>query len=55
VTAKAAARLDLKQELKDPIVESCRRFAGRHRKIYLSDPRRADPIKLKTIIRQPFK
>jgi hypothetical protein len=32
---------------------SGRRFAGRHHEIYLSDPRRADPAKLKTILRQP--
>lgn len=28
-------------------------LAGKHHEIYLSDPRRADPAKLKTIIRQP--
>jgi len=28
---------------------------GRHHEIYLGDPRRAAPSKLKTIIRQPFK
>ena len=27
--------------------------AGRHREVYLSDPRTGDPAKLKTIIRQP--
>ncbi len=30
------------------------RLHGKHHEIYLSDPRRADPAKLKTIIRQPF-
>jgi hypothetical protein len=28
---------------------------GRHHEIYLSDPRRVAPEKLKTIIRQPVK
>lgn len=27
---------------------------GKHHEIYLSDPRRTDPAKLKTVIRQPF-
>ena len=30
-------------------------LSGLHHEIYLSDPRRTDPKKLKTIIRQPFK
>ena len=30
------------------------KLAGRHHEIYLSDPRRVAPEKLKTIIRQPF-
>ncbi len=29
------------------------RKAGLHHEIYLSDPRRTDPAKLKTILRQP--
>lgn len=29
------------------------RLAGRHHEIYLGDPRKSDPAKLKTIIRQP--
>lgn len=29
------------------------RFNGRHHEIYLSDPRRTEPAKLKTILRQP--
>jgi len=36
------------------IVEQARRLRGRHHEIYLSDPRRTAPAKLKTIIRQPF-
>lgn len=31
------------------------RLHGRHHEIYLSDPRRTDPAKLKTVIRQPFR
>ena len=30
------------------------RLTGKHHEIYLSDPRRTDPAKLRTIIRQPF-
>jgi hypothetical protein len=30
-------------------------FNGRHHEIYLSDPRRTAPAKLKTILRQPVK
>ena len=32
----------------------CKRF-GLHHEIYLGDPRKADPAKLKTIIRQPMR
>jgi hypothetical protein len=28
---------------------------GHHHEIYMGDPRRADPEKLKTILRQPVK
>ena len=37
------------------IFESGFQLEGKHREIYLSDPRRAAPEKLKTIIRQPYK
>jgi len=30
-------------------------FAGHHHEIYLSDPRRTAPEKLKTVLRQPVK
>jgi hypothetical protein len=30
-------------------------FNGKHHEIYMSDPRRIEPRKLKTVIRQPFK
>jgi hypothetical protein len=36
------------------ILEQGRRLRGWHHEIYLSDPRRTAPAKLKTIIRQPF-
>jgi hypothetical protein len=29
-------------------------FSGKHHEIYISDPRRADPAKLKTVLRQPY-
>ncbi len=35
------------------ILDSGHELCGRHREIYLSDPRRTAPEKLKTIIRQP--
>jgi len=35
------------------IEDQGRELRGKHHEIYLSDPRRADPSKLKTIIRQP--
>ncbi|NNF53271.1 MAG: hypothetical protein HKN03_02405 [Acidimicrobiales bacterium] len=45
-----------------PTIEALHQFiartgyqlSGKHHEIYLSDPRRADPWKLRTIIRQPF-
>ena len=30
-------------------------FGGPHHEIYLSDPRRVEPSKLKTILRQPVR
>ncbi len=30
------------------------KLQGKHHEIYLSDPRKADPTKLKTVVRQPF-
>jgi hypothetical protein len=36
------------------IAEQGHRLRGRHHEIYLSDPRRTAPEKLKTVIRQPF-
>ncbi|MBL8968876.1 MAG: GyrI-like domain-containing protein [Spirochaetaceae bacterium] len=35
------------------IAASGRKLAGKHREIYLGDPRKAEPAKLKTILRQP--
>ena len=37
------------------IDENGYRLAGKHHEIYMSDPRRAAPEKLKTVIRQPIK
>jgi hypothetical protein len=36
------------------IVDSGHKLSGKHHEIYLSDPRRTAPAKLKTILRQPF-
>ncbi len=41
--------------LHDFIHENGYQFNGHHHEIYLSDPRRAAPEKMKTIIRQPVK
>jgi hypothetical protein len=41
--------------LHDHIAAIGGRLHGRHHEIYLSDPRRTAPEKLKTIIRQPFR
>jgi len=41
--------------LHDFIHENGYDFNGKHHEIYLSDPRRAKPEKMKTIIRQPVK
>ena len=43
------------QRLHDFIHESGRQLRGKHHEIYLSDPRRTAPEKLKTVIRQPMK
>lgn len=40
--------------LHDFIEANGHRLAGKHHEIYLSDARRADPARLRTIIRQPF-
>jgi hypothetical protein len=31
------------------------KLVGKHHEIYLSDARKADPAKMKTVLRQPFK
>jgi hypothetical protein len=43
------------QRLHAFIVESGHRLRGKHHEIYLGDPRRTAPEKLKTVIRQPMK
>ncbi len=42
------------QRLHDFIDESGHQLRGKHHEIYLSDPRRTAPEKLKTVIRQPM-
>jgi hypothetical protein len=42
------------QRLHAFIRESGRQLRGKHHEIYLSDPRRTAPEKLKTVIRQPM-
>jgi len=37
------------------ITESGHKLVGKHHEIYLGDPRRTQPEKLKTVLRQPFK
>jgi len=36
------------------ILDSGHKLRGRHHEIYMSDPRRAKPEKLKTVVRQPM-
>lgn len=43
------------QRLHEFIRQSGHKLRGKHHEIYLSDPRRTAPAKLKTVIRQPFK
>ncbi len=43
------------QRLHNFISESGHQLRGKHHEIYLSDPRRTAPEKLKTVIRQPMK
>jgi hypothetical protein len=42
------------QQLHEFIGSEGHSLAGKHHEIYLSDPRRSAPEKLKTIIRQPY-
>jgi hypothetical protein len=42
------------QQLHNFIIESGHQLRGKHHEIYLSDPRRTAPEKLKTVIRQPM-
>lgn len=43
------------QRIHDFIRETGHELRGKHHEIYLSDPRRSKPEKLKTVIRQPIK
>lgn len=42
-------------KLHDYIVQCGNKLRGKHHEIYLNDPRKTQPTKLQTIIRQPFK
>jgi hypothetical protein len=42
------------KRIHDKIQEIGGKLSGKHHEIYISDPRRADPAKLKTVIRQPY-
>jgi hypothetical protein len=42
------------KKLHDHIAEQGWALSGKHHEIYLSDPRRAAPEKMRTVIRQPF-
>lgn len=48
-----SAEAPIVQRLHAFIREQGRRLRGKHHEIYLGDPRRGDPAKLKTVIRQP--
>jgi hypothetical protein len=43
------------QKIHDKIKEIGGKFSGKHHEIYLSDPRRTDPAKWKTVIRQSYR
>ncbi|HPC77589.1 MAG TPA: GyrI-like domain-containing protein, partial [bacterium] len=43
------------EKLHNFIKENGYELRGKHHEIYLSDPRRSAPEKLKTVIRQPVK
>jgi len=43
------------KKIHEYIIETGHILRGKHHEIYLSDPRRSKPEKLKTIIRQPIK
>lgn len=43
------------QKIHSFIKEKSGKLVGKHHEIYLSDARKADPAKMKTVLRQPFK
>jgi hypothetical protein len=43
------------KKLHEAIRESGCERTGKHHEIYLGDPRKTDPAKLRTVVRQPFK
>jgi hypothetical protein len=42
------------KKIHDFVKETGHELRGKHHEIYLSDPRRSKPEKLKTVIRQPI-
>lgn len=50
-----AAEAPTIKRIHDFIAENGWQLSGKHHEIYLGDPRRTAPEKLKTVIRQPFK
>jgi hypothetical protein len=42
------------QRIHNKIKEIGGKLSGKHHEIYLSDPRRVAPQKMKTVIRQPY-
>jgi hypothetical protein len=49
-----AAEAENIKKLHDHIRESGHELSGKHHEIYLSDARRVDPAKMKTLLRQPY-
>jgi hypothetical protein len=43
------------QRMHDVILAAGKELQGKHHEIYLSDPRRTAPAKLRTILRQPMR
>jgi len=53
--AAAPATMERMQEfMKENGYRDCVGLGGKHHEIYLSDPRKADPAKLKTVLRHPL-
>jgi len=44
----------MQEFMKENGYRDCVGLGGKHHEIYLGDPRRADPAKLKTVLRHPI-